>query len=113
MEQYTFLTAEESELFLSSITDDTLRERLRGHYLHAAHLVCTLVAEKVSSKMLKPYFKSHRAVGKFLHCILMDGTKVEITYPDDNTVQWKGEGKALFKVDIVSQRMSQPWSMRQ
>lgn len=111
MHDYTFLTAQEVDLFLSAITDDILREKLEEHYLHTTHLICTLLARKATFEKLKPYFCTHPGILEFFQCMMMDKVKVEITYPDDNSIRWRGDGRKLFHVDVVSERPTKFWSM--
>lgn len=111
MNDYTFLTAEEFDLFLSAITDDTLREKLGDYYLHTTHLICTLLAGKASFEKLGPYFLAHPGMLTFLQYMILDEAEVEITYPDDNSARWRGNGKTVFHVDVLSERPVKFWTM--
>lgn len=105
MQQFQYLTNEETELFLSAITDDKLRDRLEGHRLHAVHLLFTLMAKKASEEILYPYYLTHPHVASILFYTKLTLIDVRITYPAGNSVQWTGGSRFHgLVVDCLSER---------
>ena len=105
MQQLQYLTEEETELFLSAITDDELRNNLQGHCLHAVHLLFTLIAKKASEEILYPYYLTHPHVGSLLFFTKVALINVKITYPEGNSVQWTGGSHFQgLVVDCLSER---------
>ena len=105
MQQLQYLTKEETELFLSAITDDVLRDRLEGHRLHAVHLLFTLMAKKASEEILYPYYLTHPHVASILFYTKVSLIDVRITYPAGNSVQWIGGSHFQgLAIDCLSER---------
>lgn len=108
MEDYVYLSAAEKDFFLAAITDDRLRESLRHHYLHAAHVVCTVLAGKASFEKLEAFYRQHLSTAYLYRELCLDKMHVEVSYPDEKSVRWKGRS-TRFAVNLLSELPTPPW----